>query len=581
MTDFFRPLGARLFGATRRTAGSAERGAERDASFVEREAARGGSRTPGRNVAEPRDPGHTPGGGTGSRPPIDLVPPRGASGGILGGLGAVAGGAGEMAMAALTSSGGVWAMKTGAKLGVAYYLLMMARDYANNAFFGKDAMAAQAAAESGQPPSQPIPGGTGLPGGAGALPDGTAVPSGADVVRRASMTPQVATGMMGTDRRYAVGMNAMDAANGPTSAGSSVSSVVGPLAGGGSFFMLAEQAGPGARVDRSFTAAAGPQGGVLSASRTSALPNGVLERTVVEHGDGVAGLAPMGPLDRSARVIMGPDAPAAAGRLSSALREPDALSPLLGASSLGDMKAHSVQTGGTDRRTDVVFSGVGKDGKQVTGGMSFADGAAKLTLFGSDGKTPVWSKDLDGSGVSMSPTGVPVLSGKSAADVGEFTKSPVGFKQADDLARSRDRPSGLATGPGGGPVPGGSALDRVPGATAPGGLAPAASSVAADPSPSAPATVAAVAPAGAGKIQFYDWDRDAGSPFAAGPSSRTAGVPAGGSRFASGNPSAKSVDPANPLAVWARLGAGRDDPAGATLPGLGRSGPSLGGGPGL
>lgn len=80
---------------------------------------------------------------------------------------------------------------------------------------------------------------------------------------------------------------------------------------------------------------------------------------------------------------------------------------------------------GPDAQVGLVMQGLGdKSGNPVRVGVELSEGYGRAVVYGPDGKTPEWSKKLDGEGISVSRAGVATLSGNSLAQVKDFVKEP-------------------------------------------------------------------------------------------------------------------------------------------------------------
>jgi hypothetical protein len=217
--------------------------------------------------------------------------------------------------------------------------------------------------------------------------------------------------------------------------------VEGQTAGGASYFSMGLETKPDSgRFHNSVAVIADGTNSAVVGHSVLVGDNGVFARTVVLDEPGLASQGQSSDkFVRGSRVSLTDSGPQAMIDAASSARRPDQLTLALAGGDLKGINANTVQVGGTDARSMTTFSGKNPDGTNVSGAVELANGYGRMVIFGDDGKTPVWAKDISGSGVKMDRMGNATLSGADAGEVKGFLTDPrlaqISIGQSADAGR--------------------------------------------------------------------------------------------------------------------------------------------------
>jgi hypothetical protein len=270
-------------------------------------------------------------------------------------------------------------------------------------------------------------------------------------------------GFSGADPRVAAAVGALAPAPGVR-----VVAGEGLVADGSTYFGVTSVAPNGSAAG--FSVAASSAGASMLATSEVVSNNGRIQRSVSASGPELAAVA-AGPSEHggpTTRVVPSPAGVARAAELGEASRRSDPLLSSLLSGGMTGVSGTYAQMTGTDVSATLSFSGRGASGAQVAGAVHMSNGRGDVVLYGPDGRTPVWSKEMDGSGIHLDRMGNVFLSGKDADIARSFVSDPEAFRDSG-LRVGVPRAAVGSVGPmTAGAVPAGvSAASGVPGGVSP------------------------------------------------------------------------------------------------------------------
>ena len=247
-----------------------------------------------------------------------------------------------------------------------------------------------------------------------------------------------------SDRRIAAGSDALGVDT--LAPQRSIGVAEGLLPNGGAYFVMGVEDGKGSqRLSRSVAMASLPEGGAVSVNDVVSGPSGSVSRSLVSTGPGLVSVAPSrDPAAPPQRAAMSQEGADRIAELSRASRELDPVSQGLVSGSMNDVRGRVVQASGTDAHTVASFAGKGKDGKQIAGSVEFSEGHGRMVVYGPDGVTPVWAREMDGKGIHLNKTGAVSVSGPSADQTKAFLSDPQGFREKSGEHYDQPRPGASA-----------------------------------------------------------------------------------------------------------------------------------------